>query len=460
MGEKLVGWVPGPRTRGTSDSIWSCISVAFISTWTTLHINVPPVKKNFWWRLRNKGLLMVTGLMAPEYVATLAFTELRAALIVRSSMQELGYEEWTLAHSFFVAMGGYMFYVKGEYKPISAENFIKWQDRGIITVQRPSASFMSGSEKHTEDAASVDIQMVETKPTLSRARPLGGLGSAIELPWISKEDVAARGKADFLLKSIACAQVTWLLVQYIGRSAQSLATSTLEAMTVAYVICALFSYGAWWKKPYDLESPTSVAVPSDHEIVPLLENEPFQIPFNDDPDLPLVSTPWWTFLLPCAAAVLAFSGLHFLAYNYQFSTTIEKWFWRASSIMVVWFHVSFMVFAAYMQLVWKKAPTAASLAKTVFCCEWKVLLHLLRVAKFLSFGRSSKRLNQVDEALLSRCEEGYTPGWVLIAFLVSHTMLYFAARVFVLIEAFTSLRRAPVGLYDTVDWTRFIPHVH
>lgn len=403
---------------------------------------------------------MVTGLVAPEYVATLAFTELRAALIVRSSMQELGYEEWTLAHSFFVAMGGYMFYVKGEFKPISAENFIKWQDRGIITLQRPSASVIGGSKEDTENAASVDIQMVETKPTLSRARPLVSLGSAIELPWISKEDVAARGKADFLLKSIACAQVTWLLVQYIGRSAQSLATSTLEAMTLAYVICALFSYGAWWKKPYDLESPTSVAVASGHEIIPLLENEPFQIPFNDDPDLPLVRTPWWTFLLPCGAAVLAFSGLHFLAYNYQFSTAIEKWLWRASSIMVVWFHVAFMAFAAYMQLSWKKAPTAASLAKTVFCAEWKILWHLLRMVKFLSCRRKSARLDQLDEALLSRCEEGYTPGWLLITFLVSHTMLYFAARVYVLVEAFTSLRRAPVGLYDTVDWTRFIPHVH
>ena len=460
MSKKFVGWTSSPNLRGTKDIIWSCIFVVFLSTWATLHINVPPVKKSFWWRFRNKSLLMAVGLLAPEYIATIAFTELRTALVVRSHIQSLGYEEWTLAHSFFVAMGGYMICIKDEYKPISAENFVKWQRSGTIILLRPSDKIMGRSKSQSVHSASVEIQKDESIPKLARARPLDSLGVVIELPWISKEDIAARGKADFVLKSIACAQIAWLLVQYIGRSAQSLATSSLEALTVAYVVCALFSYCAWWKKPYGLESPISVVVSSDHELSSLLENEPIQIPFNDDPDLPVLHTTLWTFVLPCLAAVLSFSSLHFLAYNDHFNTLTEKWLWRASSIMFVWFHLVFLVFGIHMEVNMKKAPTAANIAKIGNSAEWKVIWYLFRAVKFLSFRESSARLNQIDASLLSKCDANYTPKGLLLVFLVSHTFVYFAARFYVLIEAFASLRRAPAGLYDTVNWIEFIPHVH
>lgn len=48
---------------------------------------------------------MGVGLIAPEYLATIAFTELRTALTIQSHMKELGYEEWTLAQSFFCGYG-------------------------------------------------------------------------------------------------------------------------------------------------------------------------------------------------------------------------------------------------------------------------------------------------------------------------------------------------------------------
>src|SRR5271156_317817 len=199
MREKLVGWTSSPNLRGTKDIIWSCIFVVFLSTWATLHTNVPPVKKSFWWRFRNKSLLMGVGLLAPEYIATIAFTELRTALVVRSYMQSLGYKEWTLTHSFFVAMGGYMCCIKGEYKPISAENFVKWQRSGTIIVLKSSSKIMGRSKSQSVDSAGVEIQKDESIPKLARARPLDSLGVAVELPWVSKEDIAARGKADVVL---------------------------------------------------------------------------------------------------------------------------------------------------------------------------------------------------------------------------------------------------------------------
>jgi hypothetical protein len=434
MSEKLVGWTSSPNTRGTLDIIWSCVFVVFLSTWTTLHINVPPVKKGPWWRLWSKALLMGVGLIAPELVATVAFTELRTALTVQSHMKDLGNKEWTLAQSFFVSMGGYMLYFNGDHKPISAENFIKWQRNGIIRVLRST-------------------ETIDTPHLRSH-------GSTVELPWVSKEDLASRGKADVLLKGIACAQIGWLLVQYIARRAQSLATSSLEALTMAYIACALFSYFAWWKKPYDLESPTAIAVSPEHEVTSLLEDKPFTISMIDDPDLPLLHNILWTYIVPCTAAVLSFSILHFLAWNNHFGTRTEEWLWRASSILFVWFHLVFLVFAAYMKKYMKISPTAANIAIIGNCAEVRAIWYVFHGVKFLTFGNSNATLNRIDVVLLRKCHSDYTLNGTLIVFFVTHTLCYFAGRFFVLIEAFASLRHAPAGLYENVDWAGFIPHVH
>lgn len=76
-------------------------------------------------------------------------------------------------------------------------------------------------------------------------------------------------------------------MQYVARPVQSVAISSLEALTVAYVVCALFPYAAWSKKPYDLESLLIVAIPSEHTLNFLFQNAPLAIPMNDDPALPL-----------------------------------------------------------------------------------------------------------------------------------------------------------------------------
>ena len=323
MSAQFVAWEPGPNARGTIDIIWSCLFVVFLSTWTALHNNVPPVKEGRLWRLWNKSLLMCVGLLAPEYVATIAFTELRTALTVQSHMKDLGYKEWTLTQSFFVAMGGYMLHFNGDYKPISAENFIHGQRNGTIRVLRFTETVLSEPKSHQVDNAPMELTSV---PKLFEAHRLSSHGPAVELPWVSKEDIASRGKADVFLKGIACAQIGWLLVQYIARRMQSLATSSLEALTVAYVVCALCSYSAWWRKPYDLESPAIVEVFPENEVTFLLRDGPYSIPMNDDPDLPLLHNVLWTYILPCTAAVLLFSTLHFLAWDAHFDTLTEEWF--------------------------------------------------------------------------------------------------------------------------------------
>jgi hypothetical protein len=37
--------------------------------------------------------------------------------------------------------------------------------------------------------------------------------------------------------------------------------------------------------------------------------------------------------------------------------------------------------------------------------------------------------------------------------------LYIGARIFVVVESFISIRRLPLGVFVTVDWADYIPHL-
>jgi len=130
------------------------------------------------------------------------------------------------------------------------------------------------TEIYSVDSTSVELTSV---PKFVKSSPLRSnfLGF--------RKDTASRGKAGVFLKDIVCAQIGWLLVQCIARRAQSLATSSLEG-PMSFVHC--FPIPHEWKKPYDLESPTTVTVSPEYEVVSLLEDGPLSIPMNDIPDLP------------------------------------------------------------------------------------------------------------------------------------------------------------------------------
>lgn len=39
------------------------------------------------------------------------------------------------------------------------------------------------------------------------------------------------------------------------------------------------------------------------------------------------------------------------------------------------------------------------------------------------------------------------------------TFSYLTARITLIVQIFLAFRRAPLGIFDTVDWTKFLPHV-
>ena len=119
-------------------------------------------------------------------------------------------------------------------------------------------------------------------------------------------------------------------------------------------------------------------------------------------------------------ASMAYGGLHATAWNGHFPSDVEMWLWRGSSICI-----------AGSGLTW-------------------LLINLL-----------------------ARTFEGFKAYWGKVESLRAHWtslvglgtlaticgLAYLMARIFLVVEAFISLRKLPAAAFDTLQWTQLVPHL-
>ena len=443
-----VGWYSAPNLRSTMDLVWGCAFTIFICTWTALHLNVPPYRSTFGWRLWYKFRLMLVAVLAPEYMAGIALTELRTAVALTRYLRRRGCESWTVKQSFFVAMGGFMVVCEDRYRPLEVDTLISLLSVGLVRISEPDDKTRG---------ASVDLQTIATteeKPLgLTRSRALHTVQSSedvVILPWVSSEDIDDRSKADYMLKAISCGQITWLIVQSIGRCIQSLALSPLEATTIAYVACTLFAYAAWWKKPYELQSPTIVVVEPDHPIKQYLRDVPPHVPLNNDQAVDLDKQVYWTYVSVSTVMFLTYSGLHFLAWNLHFATGVERQLWRWLTLPLISLHGFFIVISLLTE-------ARISTPRGTDQCTSTWLWLFDRAVKPMIPRRAYPFFRSIY--LLGNVREDKVPRWPLIIPILFLTFLYTMIRVYLLVEAFVGLRSVPMSLYVTVNWNKFFPHI-
>jgi hypothetical protein len=266
-------------TRTVFDILWSCLFTIFACTWTVQHLNVPPQReesgdpewkgdlkyaaKNFW----TSAKWMMITVLAPEVLITLNAGHLLAALATLSQIQKyatLDGVPWTLTHSLFANMGGF---VVREYAPerVYASHLEgsrvkkKGTDLELITVINDGDRASDEVPPGTKDAA----QRLETQPprepksTYLLADEILQLRERgiIKLPYITKEEIMDKGKSDSFARLIAIGQTLWLAVQMIVRAGRHLEVSQLEVGTAAFVSCALVIYALNWHKPKGVGVP-------------------------------------------------------------------------------------------------------------------------------------------------------------------------------------------------------------
>jgi hypothetical protein len=146
-----------------------------------------------------------------------------------------------------------------------------------------------------------------------------------KLPWpaLTDQDIDARSKADWIVKTIAIAQILWFVANTIGRAIQHLAVTTLELFTLGILVCAIFIYIACWEKPFDVQVPV---VLRSKEVVPVEDCVNEVELFDDDKAMNNILV-WCIGVAIC----LMFGAIHVVAWNFHFPSYAEKILWRISS---------------------------------------------------------------------------------------------------------------------------------
>jgi hypothetical protein len=135
---------------------------------------------------------------------------------------------WTLVHSFYVIMGGFV----------------------MDTNIEDGIEYIPGSPRLTLTARGVKY-LAE---------------NGHELPYITEASIKDRSKADGLAKGLVCLQAIYMISQCASRLANELPLTPLEVNTLGHVLCALVMYMFWLRKPQDVRDPTLVT----SQWVPLL----------------------------------------------------------------------------------------------------------------------------------------------------------------------------------------------
>jgi hypothetical protein len=403
-----VGFMPESGGRGTLSLIWTCLSTWFICLWVIFHINIPAPKNSSLVRSLRQTGFMIYGAFIPEYIVTIAYTQRqnaeRLSVDVRNlqrtfylpipqitstevelnsrrhaikTFRSISIENWTSAHSFYCVMGGFTINPPNSTKsfPVNSEQLLWLLKRGCV-----------------------------------------------EMPSISLQELKDKSKADSLLKCIAIFQALWFVIQCIGRSCQSLPTTTLEITTVSYVLCMIPCQVLWWSKPYSVavgtplkvifwpegtrESLKDLSFKVGHSFWVKRELIEFPRMLNDvelqkDWKDGWHNIPNWA---PMMLIGLIFGGTQCIAWRFYFPTSYEMLLWRMSS--------GFIVGLAFIGTLgnWMYKRRFIGLKTHI------VLGHL-----FYS--------------------------------------VYLVARTILMVEVFIGLRRVPQGVYDTVDWSKYIPMI-
>ena len=465
--EPREGWVSQPDGRGTFDILFSCLFTVFLCTWTALHLNVPALHETYWQQFRRKCRWAIQTIMAPEFVLGFASGQKVEAQRSVEMFRALGYKDWTVRHGFYANMGGFHLQAEGFPSfPINAKQL-------HYLVKRKYVAF----------------------------------------PEFSAKDVWDKSKADGFQKLFTCIQTGWFIIQIIGRAIQHLPVTTLELTTLGFVFCTLVMYYQWADKPLDVARPTIIRPPITINPPPItidpppittnpppITTDPPPIttdppPITTDPppitidqilieggdiaSQPYKQTPldfidnlspsWLTEAQPhlrfrrgpperplprftndrfpvigaSLEAIMFFiysmtyCSLHFIGWNFSFPTNIERTLWRSASITMVSSALVFWICETYQD------------GRRIGRWErWYARMFPEKGEKAYRMGLSPQ----------SRKEIMFIPVWEVVI-MIPVTFIYSLARSYIVIEIFLSQRSLPKGAFDTVDWSKYIPHI-
>ncbi|KAI4253225.1 MAG: hypothetical protein L6R42_007667 [Xanthoria sp. 1 TBL-2021] len=153
---------------------------------------------------------------------------------------------------------------------------------------------------------------------------------------------------------------------------------------------------------------------------------------------------------------LLYGGLHLPLWNYKFPSHVEGLLWRLSAIVLILVPAIaaalFIAHAVYQKGLWSKVSNQE---KPAMMAGGYPRIYIS------SDDRRTEYPQRWSEKLAASVKRSLLLGmWLLVSIsLVMIGCLYIFSRVFIIVESFISLRHVPVGVYEEVGWSKYIPHL-
>ncbi|KAK6826242.1 hypothetical protein RU639_005584 [Aspergillus parasiticus] len=355
-----------------------------------------------------------------------------------------------MSGAFFVVMGGYAVHSRKQTSQEGAE--------------KPDSS----SELVTTITADGFISLLENQAIPTRIKD-GRLPES----YFECYTIQDKGNSNNLAKAIVSMQIMWMIVQLIGRISAGLPATLLETHVAIQIPFAVVAYAFWWSKPLDVDEP--IFLPLDGDAMPKHDvgtetrfegrkqhfitektsrSSVFHMIFRVDYDMTIFFD--WRAELAAASTVVLNAGLHLIVWNSHFPSPTERLLWRLTSIGVA-------VFPILTYLAIRKKGIEPYAIRYFY----EARLNGGQTVNFLGRFRRifHDACKQVDiKPNDSTPREGWPdwmPAWcrsMLLSIFVSSMFLYALSMLYLIIEAFISLRSLPVGAYSNLRWSNIFPH--
>lgn len=225
------------------------------------------------------------------------------------------------------------------------------------------------------------------------------------------------------------------------------AFSQLELATIAFVVCAVVEYLLWWDKPFDVDQPVAITCPRrNSNLVAERMKEMFAeryksrfLSFEWEDLLRMKRIPNWAYMEDIGLGLSSYSSLCKQSYSTDYFFPGRR-VWLLSILFIMGFGA---IFSGIHVVAWNwEFPTPweqtlwriMTLSSTIICVQCAIILPFM--------GTGSKKWQR----------------WVVIIWVIPAWGLYMVMRVVIICQIFLSLRRMPESVYDTVNWVEFIPH--
>ncbi|KAG1741710.1 hypothetical protein EDB19DRAFT_709047 [Suillus lakei] len=437
------------NTRTLWDIIWSCTATLFACTWTAIHPNIPGMEEGKLAIFSRRLFFMMMALIFPELMITWATLQFLSARDTAKAFNDSFGAQLHQTGSDHPDMGESTTTLLGEIPLSGGRNLsaprVAGRDFSEWTVTHGFFAWMGGFMLHVNGKPRATLRPHELERFVR--------DGSVEMPVIVEADIEDRSKGDALSKGIAILQLAWFVLQLGVRYTQNLPITLLEIDTLALASLTSIAYGFWWKKPKDVGRPYAVHLKPTASPPSKLAYDKADANFSDkgllhyiflliyplgslmgigvaisprdvrerrvpslggyDDDRIEGRNHIITLFIGCFSGMV-FGGMHCLGWNFLFQGHTEQILWRTASLVIVSTPVSILLSFGFF--IWINDSMAEHLVHTVAASA----------ALFTIFASM---------------------------------VIYIVARVTLIVLLLLSFRSLPSGVYDTVAWTKFIPHL-